>query len=218
MEPKINKLNPTKTALLVIDMQNDFCHPEGKLQKHLGRPDFSSYCTEAIKNLCQFSRELRTKSTEAFPIIWIQADYSSDKTTKSFKEIYKRKDPENLGVCVDEWGKEIVEELKPKALDSPQGAWGEISIEKNSFDAFHQTALKSVLDKRGIEHLVVVGVATSICVESTVRSGFSEGYNILLVEDGVGGYPHEEHLDSVKRMGYHFGTVVRSDEVIKLLN
>ena len=109
-------------------------------------------------------------------------------------------------------GHDIIAELYPEP--------GEPVIDKPGKGAFHATDLHSILQHRGVKQLVVTGVTTEVCVNTTVREANDRGYDCLVLEDCVGSYFPEFHamgLKMIKAQGGIFGWVSNSDAVIKAL-
>jgi len=111
-----------------------------------------------------------------------------------------------------EAGHDIIPELYP--------APGEPVIDKPGKGAFHATDLHSILQHRDVKQLIVTGVTTEVCVNTTVREANDRGYDCLVVEDCVGSYfPdfHDMGLKMIKAQGGIFGWVTHSDALIKAL-
>lgn len=89
-------------------------------------------------------------------------------------------------------------------------------IVKHRFSAFVGTDLDSVLRSRGIESLLFTGVATEICVESSLRSGLFHEYWVSLVEDCAASYSPAAHAASVAMVAQNFGTVVTADDLASM--
>jgi len=146
------------------------------------------------------------------PVIWINADYSPNVVSAAFDAKLRERGDEGRP-CVSEWGRDIIEELKPSTslLESRNNK--EFVLMKPTFNAFTDTSLEEELRMRGIETVVVTGVATSICVESTVRSAMFEGFHTVVVREGVGDLPHR-NKDSLDRVDLLFGYVTSSLDII----
>ncbi|MDB5055744.1 MAG: isochorismatase hydrolase, partial [Bacilli bacterium] len=91
---------------------------------------------------------------------------------------------------------------------------GDIVVKKHRFSAFINTRLESVLRALKIETLVLTGVSTNICVESTARDGFMLDFRIVLMKDACAAFSQEEHDMSLKTIDTYFGMVARTNEVI----
>ena len=109
-------------------------------------------------------------------------------------------------------GHDIIAELYPEP--------GEPVIDKPGKGAFHATDLHAILQHRGVKQLVVTGVTTEVCVNTTVREANDRGYDCLVLEDCVGSYFPEFHaigLKMIKAQGGIFGWVANSDALIEAL-
>ena len=89
-------------------------------------------------------------------------------------------------------------------------------ITKHRYSAFLGTNLDLILRSRGIRSLLISGVGTNVCVESTLRDGYMRDYYIVLLEDCVGATDRELHEATLKNVSLHFGAVSNSNEVRKL--
>eukprot|EP00005_Dracoamoeba_jomungandri_P004965 CAMPEP_0174257004 /NCGR_PEP_ID=MMETSP0439-20130205/6182_1 /TAXON_ID=0 /ORGANISM="Stereomyxa ramosa, Strain Chinc5" /LENGTH=367 /DNA_ID=CAMNT_0015339885 /DNA_START=42 /DNA_END=1145 /DNA_ORIENTATION=- len=238
---------PQNLALIVIDMQNDFCHPDGVVPSFLGVSDLCTPLVEPISELVKYFKK------QSFPIVWVFADYDADKVQPNF-------DRQVLGLngempCRNSvWGKDLIEDLKPFYFNGANSAGGaaainyddylgiltpkeieerkkaaakeekkkrkaeeslfnEYRVDKNTFDAFADTKLKKKLAKAGVETVVVVGVSTEVCVESTARRAFFEGFNVVVVSDAVNSM-EPFHSNSLQTIGMFFGSVYSSSKLL----
>ncbi|MAF47412.1 MAG: isochorismatase family cysteine hydrolase [Rhodospirillales bacterium] len=197
-----DQLKPDHTALLVVDMQNDFCAEGGYLHRTRGL-DMSpnKVIADNINRLVDLARET------GMTVVWIVAIY--DHKYLSDSHLAKIQHRSNEGVLCAEgtWGADFYE-MSPGD--------GEIVIQKHRFSAFHGTRLDDYLRGHGVKTLVVTGVATNICVDSTIRDGFFNGYYIVVPEECVGG-EQTLHDATLKTVDYAIGTVTSGDEIIKLV-
>ena len=106
------------------------------------------------------------------------------------------------------WGAEFYAGLQPQN--------GDIVITKHRYSAFLGTDLDMILRSRGIRSLLISGVGTNVCVESTLRDGYMRDYYIVLLEDCVGATNQALHQATLQNVTLHFGSVSNSKEVIKL--
>jgi nicotinamidase-related amidase len=106
-------------------------------------------------------------------------------------------------------GSELVSEMAPRP--------GDLLITKHTWGAFHETALHEELQSRGIDTLVLAGIATNFGVESTARVAHELGYRLLLVEDAMAGLDAESHDFAVRKIFPGLGTVCSTDEVLSAL-
>ena len=94
---------------------------------------------------------------------------------------------------------------------------GELVINKNSNGAFNSTPIDQILRNMGIDTLVIAGVVTNACVETTARDAADRGYNCILVEDGCASYEEISHEMTLRSFARLFGKVMNTDDVISLL-
>ena len=121
-------------------------------------------------------------------------------------EQWMRKRPNAQLICLEgSWGAEFYR-VEPEA--------GEPVVIKHRYSAFVDTDLELILRSRGIKTLVLCGVASNVCVESTARDGYMRDYYIVLVDDCSAAYDPAKHAATLSNIAHHFGVVVTADEVI----
>lgn len=188
-----------RAALLVIDMQNDFCAPGGYMQRERNyQVGFAQTVADNIARLLPAARAAQ------MDIVWIHSIY--DFKYLSASHIAKR---EQEGCCLEgSWG------AQPFHLEPHDG---EMVIRKHHYSGFHGTTLDTYLRARGIQTLVFTGVATNVCVDSTLRAGFFLDYRIVLVEDCVGSNSREGHLGTLATVRNNIGVVTSADAMMHVL-
>ncbi|MEO0883458.1 MAG: pyrimidine utilization protein B [Pseudomonadota bacterium] len=181
--PEPLELAASETALIVIDMQNAYATPGGYVD--LAGFDISG----AASVIGRISETLQAARAAGIPIIFLQngwdPDYVEAGTPKSpnwhksnaLKTMRKRPDLHGQLLARGEWDYEIVDALQPQP--------GDIRVAKPRYSAFFNTPLDSLLRSRGIRNLVFVGIATNVCVESTLRDGFHLEYFCTMLEDAT---------------------------------
>jgi ureidoacrylate peracid hydrolase len=195
------QVDPRSAALIVIDMQNDFCHPEGvsgKRGRKLAMTIEMAPRLEAFINACR---------AVAMPAIFVQTIHYPWTDSPSWVRRLE-KDPGDSVCRPGTWGAEFYAGIQPRE--------GDIVITKHRYNAFLGTNLDLILRSRGIRSLLISGVGTNVCVESTLRDGYMRDYYIVLLEDCVGATDLELHQATLKNVKLHFGTVTKSTEVAKL--
>jgi ureidoacrylate peracid hydrolase len=213
--PESLRLDPAQTAVIVIDMQNAYASPGGYVD--LSSLGSVSGITGAASIMPQINRVLDTSRAANVPVIFLQngwdAEYVEAGTPLS-PNYYKsnalktmRAKPELLGKLLarGSWDYELVDALKPEK--------GDICISKTRYSAFFNSQLDSVLRSRGVRNLVFVGIATNVCVESTLRDGFHLEYFCTMLEDAVShiGPPMMQEA-TVFNVEKFFGWVSSSDD------
>jgi ureidoacrylate peracid hydrolase len=188
---------PAKSAVLVVDVQNDFCSADGALGK-AGIP--TGAAMEMIPNLQRLLAAARASHT---PVIFVQTIHEA--ATDSAAWAWRMSGI--VGGCCrkNTWGAEFTE-VAP-AGDEPV-------VIKHRYSAFVNTRMDSVLRTLKCENLIMTGVSSNICVESTARHGYMLDYNIVFLSDCTAAYSTEEHEGALYNMRMHFGVVATADEVI----
>ncbi|HEY5586059.1 MAG TPA: isochorismatase family cysteine hydrolase [Ruminiclostridium sp.] len=187
-------------ALLIIDMQNAFIHPEGSLSKMGLDTSRTSIVIEPIKQL-----KNKFKASNR-PVIYLQHTHRPDRTdagliAKVFPPIM------DLGHCFDgSWDGEIIDELKPDEDD--------FIVKKHRFSAFYNTQLEDVLRELAIETLVVAGIATNVCVESTIRDAFYRDFNVFVPRETTASYTLEQEQGALGNFEFAFARVNSLEQML----
>jgi ureidoacrylate peracid hydrolase len=173
----------SKTAIIVIDMQNAYASKGGYLD--LAGFDISG-AAKVIENTRQVLEVARAAGIQ---VIYFQNGWDCDYVEaggpgspnfhKSNALKTMRKRPELMGKLLARggWDYELVDDLKPQA--------GDICLHKTRYSGFFNSQLDSVLRARGIRHIIFTGIATNVCVESTLRDGFFLEYFGVVLEDAT---------------------------------
>ena len=201
-EPEPIKLDWSTTALLIIDMQRDFLEPGG-FGETLGND--VSQLARAVKPTGALLRAAREM---AMLVIHTREGHLPDMSDAPPAKIERGAPSLRIG----DPGPDIIPALYP--LDD------EVVIDKPGKGAFYATELGDTLDKYGIENLLVCGVTTEVCVNTTVREANDRGYRCVVVADGCASYfPefHEAGLKMIKAQGGIFGWVADSAAVLKAM-
>jgi ureidoacrylate peracid hydrolase len=190
-------------ALLIIDMQNAFIHPEGSLSK-MGLD--TSRTSIVIEPIMKLINEFKAQNR---PVIYIQHTHRKDRTdagliAKVFPPIM------DLGHCFDgTWDAELIDQLKPDLDD--------FIVKKHRFSAFYNTELEDMLRGLGVETLVVTGIATNVCVESTIRDAFYRDYNVFVPREATASYTLEQEQGSIGNFEFAFARVKSLEEMLNEL-
>jgi ureidoacrylate peracid hydrolase len=199
-------IDPQATALIVIDMQNAFCHPEGGLARSGANNEPQRSVVPSVKRLVQVCHDA------GVPVLWsIQEHWPEDRTRKRHR-IPSHLDKRGLAICArGSWDVELHADLK-----------GECRPEypvflKHRMSCFFDTNLHTKLRMLGTELLIIAGVSTNVCVESTIRDAYFRDYDILVVEDCVACSFPDLHRATLKNVEIYFGQVTNLNEVEKLL-
>jgi ureidoacrylate peracid hydrolase len=195
------RYDPAHTALIIVDVQNDFCSPQGSLAT-LADADVSAAVemTPRLVGLIEHARAAK------LPVVFIQTihDETNDSPQWLNRHTGEPDGSARAGITcrTGSWGAEFYE-VAPLP--------GEIVVNKYRYSAFAGTNLQIVLTTLGIRSLLFTGVATEVCVESSLRDGLFAEYYVSLVEDCAATYSQDAHDASVRGIAKNFGTVVTSD-------
>ena len=202
--PRSLALDPAATAVIVVDMQNDF-GAEGGMFHRAGIPISAIQATVAPT-----ARVLAAARRAGVQIVYLKMEFEPDLSDAGRPDAANFANHRHLGagdqvqspdgrqgriLVRDTWNTEILPALAPQA--------GDIIVSKHRFSGFFETRLDEILKERGITSLVFTGCTTSICVESTLRDAFFRDYRCLLLEDCAAEpigceMPHTNHDASVR--------------------
>ncbi len=206
-EPAPLQMDLSRTAIIIVDMQNTFCKKGGGFD--LGGRDISLIPAtyEPINRIAEAARAKKVKVV--YIVHRLTADAREVGPLTRFRNPAMRKDAPNRdrGILEGTWGTEIIDELKP--------AEGEMVIVKRRFSAFAGTELDMMLKTFDIRYLIFTGVATNICVESSLRDATHLQYLPIIVSDGVAASPPERQESTLANVREIFGWVTTSQDVVK---
>ncbi len=213
-EPYDFEFEPRATALMVIDMQNDFLKPGG-FGEFLGNDvSLLRRAIEPIRNVLSAVRGTEIK------VIHTREGHRPDLSDCPPSKLRRGRLKIRIGdegpmgrvLVRGQKGHEIIDELKPLE--------GEPVIDKPGKGSFYATDLHLILQNWGIKYLVITGVTTEVCVHTTVREANDRGYECLVLEDCVASYfPefHEVGIKMIKAQGGIFGWVSDSKRFIEAI-
>jgi biuret amidohydrolase len=214
-EPYAYEFEPVHSALLIIDMQRDFLEPGG-FGEMLGNDVSRVRCTVEPNR-----RLLSSWRAAGLLVIHTREGHRPDLSDLSPAKKLRGRSKMSIGdagpmgriLVRGEPGHDIIPELYPLS--------SEPVIDKPGKGAFFGTDLHAILQNRGIQKLVVTGVTTEVCVNTTVREANDRGYECLVLEDCVGSYfPEfqEMGLKMIKAQGGIFGWVSDSARILAALS
>ncbi|MBP1972275.1 cysteine hydrolase family protein [Cohnella thailandensis] len=198
-------IRPERTAVIVVDMQNVFCKPEGALYVPRTEGIIGN-----IKELTQAAR------AAGMPVVYLRHIVRGDGSDTgrmrdmypNVNEILKRGTP----------GVEIIEELEPEPQD--------IIVDKLFYSGFHDTDLDTILRAHDINTIIICGTVTNVCCETTVRDGAHREYKVIFLSDGNAAmdYPDmgwgDVSAEDIQRVtltvvAYEFGQVSPTADIIQ---
>ncbi len=211
--PQNGVLDPSATALFVIDMQRDFCGAGGYMHRIGADLERLRAPIEPVRLVLAAARRaglhvVHTREGYAPDL----ADLQPWKAAGAANEAIGSKGPLGRALVRGEAGWDFIDEITPEP--------GEAVWDKASYGAFATTALGEDLKERGIVTALLTGLTTDCCVTSCLREALDRGIDCMVIEDCVaaaGRGRHEAALDIIRSAGGVFGTLGRSADVIAAL-
>lgn len=204
-EPAFASLSPKRTALVVVDLQNGFMAP--------GQPAEMPTARAIVPNVNRLAAATRAAGGT---VVWIKNTYDAEAamTWSVWRGHF----------ATGEWGKRMEQAFTPgdpgyEIYGDLDVQSGDLVIPKRRFSALVQgsSTLDTVLRQKGIDTLLIVGTATNVCCESTIRDGMMMNYKCIMVSDANACRTDEEHNATLATVAILFGDVRPTDEVIAML-
>jgi ureidoacrylate peracid hydrolase len=204
-----DKVSPAHAALVTVDVQNDFCHDRGYLGR-LGAPlGLIQAMVPRLNDLLAAARE------RGVPVVHVISYHDERYASPVVTEQKLRH-----GLPMEMDGRRLRD--APYCL---QGTWGaelygiealpgEEIVVKHRYSGFHGTNLDLVLRSRGVQSVILTGVATNACVESTARDTYMHDYYLVLVGDGAATTSQAAHDATLANIDQFFGQVASIDEIV----
>ena len=201
-----DKCSPAVAALVVVDMVNDFVHPRGLTAIRSGRSvEAGRAAIDPIRMLAVAAR------AAGIPVVHVQHSTLPDGASHSgpWIDARGRATHRSLDICLDgTWGRQVVDELAPED--------GDLVVKKHRYSGFARTGLDRILRDRGRETIVVCGVSTNVCVESTARRGFDLDYYVVIPEDACASWNSELHEAALETARHRYAVVCSTSDVISI--
>ena len=208
-----------KAALVIIDMQNYGCNPDAGVAQMLSLryPEIAGYYVPRLtQTAIPNARKLLTAFRRAGRQVLFTRHGPLMPDGRDMIARRRRRDTDSVTTTNTPtlWSKgsfehEIIETLKPEA--------NEMVIDKNTSSAFNSTGIEWMLRNMGIETLVVAGMATDMCVETTSRDAADRGFNVIIAEDASATFFPDHHRAALSGFARVFGQVWASGDVISAL-
>ena len=201
-----------KSALIIVDMQNDFVHPDGGFaciaRENPAAGIDMPFLMGTIPHVQRLAGAFRQAGR---PVIYIAHVVKPDYSDAQFPYWRLGLAPGGNRTFIVEgtWGAQIVDDLKPEE--------GEHLVVKKGFGGFSNTPLDTILRNMGVTTCVVSGVTTCVCVSTTVRGGVEHNYRMILVENAVAEVSRDTHDAELKTMARVFAEVKTTDDVVAML-
>ncbi|MCW5251963.1 cysteine hydrolase [Streptomyces sp. SHP 1-2] len=192
------RVNPKNTALLVIDMQNDFVLEGHPMEVPMAR-----------RRIPQMQEVIAECRAAGIPVVYSRHVLLDTFNVSPLESTYN---PALLtaGMRSDTPGVEIVDDLTPEPED--------VVIPKHRYDFFHNTPLETVLTSisglRQVDTVIIIGTLTEVCCDSTARSAYMRDFKVAFVADATGARSEAAQKATEENIGTFFGRVLRTRELV----
>ena len=209
--PSANFADFARSALIIVDMQNDFLHRDGSFA-HFARehPEANIDLPFLIGTIPHAKGLVDAFRAAGKPVVYVAHVLKPDYSDAAFPYWRLGMEPGggNRTHCVEgTWGAQIIDELKPRDAEH--------LVVKKGFGGFFNTPLDTILRNIDVNTCVVAVVTTCVCVSNTVRGGVENNYRMVLVRDAVAEVSRDTHEAEIKTMTRLFADVMTTDEVIE---
>ncbi len=187
---RVSSSDPSMSALLILDMQSYFLDQNS----HAFIPS-----AEAIVPGLEILARSYYKNN--LPVIFTQhlnTPQDADSMASWWKDLIKDDDPLSAIIPAFDFSNRLV-------------------LRKSQYDAFYETSLKSLLRKRGVSQVIISGVMTHLCCETTARSAFMRGFEVFFLIDGTATYNEDHHLATLLNLGHGFANLVFVNEILEVV-
>ena len=198
-------VDPRHAALIVVDMQNDFCSSEGAQAKSGTDPGMIQAMAPRLLRLLDAARQVR------LPIVHVRTEHSP--WTDSASWLGRMHGRRRVLCAPGTWGADYYPGFEPRSDAAREPGGHEFVVTKHRYSGFVGTELDLVLRSHGMRSVIMTGEATNVCVESTARDAFMHDYWVAFVADCTASTNQAAHDATLYTMGRHFATVVSADEI-----
>jgi ureidoacrylate peracid hydrolase len=193
---------PASTALLVIDMQNGYCHPESEMARTGPGTERQQAILPAVGELIRLARESRIR------VLWSKQVHFEGDVGRLGHRIAPHTAKRRFTPCLSgTWEVDFVSSLA--SLVDP----ADYVVTKHRASCFYETSLQAALRMMGVRTLVIAGVNTNFCVESTIRDAYFRDYDIVVIRDCVAGSDVQLHEATLRNTELYFGLVLSLAEL-----
>ncbi len=186
----MERFAPARSALLALDVQRYFLDEES----HAHIPSAGAILPGIVK------------LAQAYAALGLPVIYTQHVNTT-----------QDAGQMADWWRELITADSPLSGLSSELDTSNGVVLPKSQYDAFHQTGLADLLESKDVSQVVVTGVMTHLCCETTARAAFVRGYKVFFTVDGTATYNEAFHLATLTNLAHGFGAPVLVDEVLAAL-
>ncbi len=180
-----------QAALLVIDMQNFFVHPDG-----------NAYLSGSRHIRKRIRRLIDLFHSHDRPVIFTRHEHEPDNSDTGLMDLWWK----GNHIYKNTWAAEITDKL-PRRKD-------DMIISKNRYSAFYNTDLKEILKEQSVDHVLITGVMTNLCCETTARDAFMHDIKVFFCIDGTTTISEEMHLATIGNLAFGFAWIVTAADIV----
>lgn len=194
---------PAETAVLVVDVQNDFVDNKGRAGRDGGDMRPLQHAVDAINRLIAGARE------SGAHVLYVTVEHGQQVDNGPYQARYERRGmtPDDTICQTGTWGAELYPTLTPPAL-------GEPCLVKHGYDAFEIPELADELSKRGVHAVVVTGVVTELCVRATAMSAFEKGFFPIVPRESTASDEPDVAEEALASLDRWYAEITSVDQVL----
>ena len=195
-------LQSARCALLVVDLQNDFVHPDGWGARH-------NAAAPSLRHVIPVANRLIAAGRDAGVLVcYLTMEHGPGLDAPNYRARYAARGMDGDILCAaGGWGAQLDAEVLP-----PEA--GDVRVVRHSYDGFTGTPLDARLRGGGRETVVAAGVVTNLCVQTTVQHAFALGYYVVVAEDGTAATSEAVQAVTLDNFRQFFGAVVSGDTIV----
>jgi len=197
-------LSGSKMAMIVVDMQNAYLDDEGSMNKS------GMDITELKKTVLPVSSLITACRSADVPIIFTRYVLRADYKDAGLRSVRGPKFKEINSLVMGTWDSELDPRMDQRLED--------YVLDKTRYSSFYNTSLEVILRGLGVDTLIVCGVTTEICVESTIRDAYFRDFKIIVPKDAVAAMDIGRHKGTLATIEFGFGSVTTSADLINDLS
>jgi ureidoacrylate peracid hydrolase len=203
-----SKIQPPHTALVIIDMQNDFCEVGGLMADEGVDLQPVQEMAKQVMTVLDAARRVGVLVVFVRNVYSTESNwYLSDPWLEVASRRYSGESYTQRDACPpDSWKADFYGDVRPLPSDPV--------VTKHRYSAFYSTDLDLILRNHGIRTVVMVGVATNVCVETSVREAFVRDYYVVVPHDATAAYSPDAYEASLRNVAMHFGQVVAAEDIL----
>lgn len=196
-------IDPGTTALLIVDVQNDFVDERGRIGREGADVSSLQAAIEQINRLVDAARAVGA------PVVYVRTVHGPEVDTAPYQARYERRGmaPDDVLCAAGTWGAELASALRPPGPD-------EAVVVKHGYDGFSTHELPALLQRRGMRAVIVTGVVANLCVRATTFSAFEHGYFPIVPQESTASTDPDVARAALGDIASWYGETPTVDEVL----